>query len=343
MTDAIEAVPLVPFALYRWFDAKERLLYIGKTGDLGQRTSGHIARSAWMQLAASSTIERHGSLEDVSDAEREAIEAEHPLFNKQYNNTPEARERLFAYLDEIGRLDLLAPKVLAQIEAERRDRERRARELAERAPAPVYDDDDDAYWNELEADVIDSRWERAARDAWWRPWWNGHKDETIAMLDMMCPVRDPTTAIARWLSERRQQQREEWGHPQVWVTYCPDVDYPGDEWTWHGQWSAHADITVIECSEPWEYWTDATAEAQEAFAAALLAAGKCLSVQAGKQAVLRGFDDRTDARMAGAVLHELAWGHTKVALECTALLNEMAEKHRTASTNPPPDTPARNT
>jgi len=96
-----------PYALYRWFDARDILLYIGRTGELGRRISGHIARSRWMQFAASSTVERRGTLEDVNRAEREAIETEHPIFNKQYNDTPEARERLRSYLKEIGRLDLL--------------------------------------------------------------------------------------------------------------------------------------------------------------------------------------------------------------------------------------------
>ena len=100
MTDA---PPLDPYALYRWFDAADILLYIGKTGALAQRVAGHIARSRWMQFAARSTVERHGSDEDVTRAEREAIETEHPIFNKQYNDTPEARERLRSYPEPIGR------------------------------------------------------------------------------------------------------------------------------------------------------------------------------------------------------------------------------------------------
>jgi len=107
MTGAFE---LAPYALYRYFDARDILLYVGKTGELAQRISGHIARSRWMQFAARSTVERHGSAESVARAEREAIETEHPIFNKQYNDTPEARERLRSYLEEIGRLDLLDQK-----------------------------------------------------------------------------------------------------------------------------------------------------------------------------------------------------------------------------------------
>jgi prevent-host-death family protein len=62
-----------------------------------------------MQFTARSTVERHTTLEDVKAAEQKAIETERPLFNRQYNNTPEARGRLRAYLNEIGRMDLLGP------------------------------------------------------------------------------------------------------------------------------------------------------------------------------------------------------------------------------------------
>jgi hypothetical protein len=43
--------------------------------------------------------------------ERCAIEREQPLFNHVYNDSPEARQRLVAYLVEQGHLDLLAPAV----------------------------------------------------------------------------------------------------------------------------------------------------------------------------------------------------------------------------------------
>jgi hypothetical protein len=43
------------FALYRYFDADDRLLYVGMSGDLAARDSSHIAKSRWMELAARST------------------------------------------------------------------------------------------------------------------------------------------------------------------------------------------------------------------------------------------------------------------------------------------------
>jgi hypothetical protein len=101
-----EATPDL-YALYRYFDARDTLLYVGISGDLAVRDKSHIASSKWMQFTARSTIGRHKTLEDVRQAERAAIETEEPIFNKQYNNTPEAKARMHAYLETAGRLDLL--------------------------------------------------------------------------------------------------------------------------------------------------------------------------------------------------------------------------------------------
>ena len=88
------------YALYRYFDITHRLLYIGISGDLAVRDTSHIARSRWMQLTASSNIERYATLKEVQEAERRAIETEHPLFNRQYNDTPEARMMAWASIAE---------------------------------------------------------------------------------------------------------------------------------------------------------------------------------------------------------------------------------------------------
>lgn len=97
------------YALYRHFDEARRLLYVGITGDLAVRHSAHISQSRWMQLTASSTVERHDSLKEVLEAERTAIHTERPIFNKKHNDTPEAAERVRTYLEEIGRTDLFPP------------------------------------------------------------------------------------------------------------------------------------------------------------------------------------------------------------------------------------------
>ena len=102
--------PDAPTAVYRYFDERVLPLYIGITGDLAEREQGHISASRWMELVASSTVTRYPNRYEALKAERLAIETEHPLFNRQYNDTPEARRRLRAYLEEIGRTDLLRPR-----------------------------------------------------------------------------------------------------------------------------------------------------------------------------------------------------------------------------------------
>lgn len=72
-------MPDTPTALYKYFDDAGRLLYIGITGDLANREQGHIGSSRWMELTASSTVQRYPSREDALKVEREAIEAEHPV------------------------------------------------------------------------------------------------------------------------------------------------------------------------------------------------------------------------------------------------------------------------
>ena len=88
-----------PYRLYRYYDARNTLLYVGISGALAARDSGHISKSKWMQFTSRSTVERHKTLEGVKKAERSAIRAEHPIFNKAYNSTPEAKERLRVYLE----------------------------------------------------------------------------------------------------------------------------------------------------------------------------------------------------------------------------------------------------
>lgn len=107
----VPRTPPVPTALYFWYDAADVLLYIGITGDLATRQSSHAKRSSWSEFADHSKIRRFPSRPEAEAAEKAAIESERPLFNHVHNDTPEARQRLVAYLVERGRMDLLAPAV----------------------------------------------------------------------------------------------------------------------------------------------------------------------------------------------------------------------------------------
>jgi DNA-binding transcriptional ArsR family regulator len=98
-------------ALYRWPDGAARLLYVGVSGDLAVRAWSHAKRSSWMAFAAEPAVEWFPTRSAALEAERIAIETEQPLFNVQYNDTPEAERRLVEYLIKRGRLDMLAPVV----------------------------------------------------------------------------------------------------------------------------------------------------------------------------------------------------------------------------------------
>lgn len=103
--------PPILTALYRYYDHRDRLLYVGITDKLSARTTSHIESSSWMDFAVRSTIERYPTRREAEKAEQEAIKTERPLFNSQHNDTPEARVRLVEYLIEQGRTDLLVASV----------------------------------------------------------------------------------------------------------------------------------------------------------------------------------------------------------------------------------------
>ncbi|MEU8197435.1 hypothetical protein AB0C10_26965 [Microbispora amethystogenes] len=103
--------PTVTTALYRYYDAQDRLLYVGITDNLIGRTMDHVQRSSWSEFATRATIERYPTRKEADEAERAAITAERPLFNAQYQDTPETHRRLVEYLIEQGRTDLLVAKV----------------------------------------------------------------------------------------------------------------------------------------------------------------------------------------------------------------------------------------
>jgi len=108
---AVKVEPDATTALYRYFDEKDRLLYVGITDHLLGRTGAHILGSSWMDYAVRSTITRYPSRAEAAAAETAAIKTEQPLFNDVHNRTPEAKARLVEFLIEHGRADLLAPSV----------------------------------------------------------------------------------------------------------------------------------------------------------------------------------------------------------------------------------------
>ncbi|MFF0409153.1 hypothetical protein ACFYUY_01790 [Kitasatospora sp. NPDC004745] len=70
-------------ALYRFFDARKRLLYVGVSGQLRERWPKHRRKAPWWSEADFVSVEHWSTEVDALAAERAAIAAEQPLFNKR--------------------------------------------------------------------------------------------------------------------------------------------------------------------------------------------------------------------------------------------------------------------
>jgi hypothetical protein len=71
-----------PTTLYRFYDADDRLLYVGITEHLAHRTRDHRHGALWWDDAVRSTLERFPSRPEAKSAESRAILTEDPLHNK---------------------------------------------------------------------------------------------------------------------------------------------------------------------------------------------------------------------------------------------------------------------
>lgn len=70
------------YALYRYFDSADRLLYVGKSIDWERRRRQHRRHASWYALKKYNTVVYYACAEDLSRAEVIAIRVEKPLFNK---------------------------------------------------------------------------------------------------------------------------------------------------------------------------------------------------------------------------------------------------------------------
>ena len=69
-----------PTALYRLYDAKDRLLYVGITSDLMGRLTAHADKPWWPDVARK-TAEWHPTRASAAEAEMKAIRSEDPVHN----------------------------------------------------------------------------------------------------------------------------------------------------------------------------------------------------------------------------------------------------------------------
>ena len=72
-----------PTALYRFFDADERLLYVGIAVNPPSRWQGHKGEKEWWYDARRATLTWFSSRGEAERAEAEAIASERPLHNMQ--------------------------------------------------------------------------------------------------------------------------------------------------------------------------------------------------------------------------------------------------------------------
>ena len=72
--------------LYRHFDRKKKLLYVGISNISVARLASHKTHSNWFNRIATVTIENYLSRKRLFQKEREAIRKEHPMYNR--NNIP---------------------------------------------------------------------------------------------------------------------------------------------------------------------------------------------------------------------------------------------------------------
>lgn len=106
LADAAPAPEGMTTALYRRRDADGVLLYVGITDRLPDRSRWHERHSAWAPFVTSRTTEWFASRRDAEAAEKAAIKAERPLFNRQHAD-PAAQAALAAYLLDGGRIRLI--------------------------------------------------------------------------------------------------------------------------------------------------------------------------------------------------------------------------------------------
>lgn len=75
----------MPTTLYRAFNNKNELLYVGVSNNFLSRAFQHQATSKWHGMATQMTLEHFESRAEAEAAEVQAIKTEKPLFNKKDN------------------------------------------------------------------------------------------------------------------------------------------------------------------------------------------------------------------------------------------------------------------
>lgn len=86
-----------PCFLYRYFDEFDELLYVGISFDPVQRSRAHQRHAAWAGFAHRADVEEFPDEAAAREAERDAIQAERPVFNVVHSTAADRDAALITY------------------------------------------------------------------------------------------------------------------------------------------------------------------------------------------------------------------------------------------------------
>jgi predicted GIY-YIG superfamily endonuclease len=85
---AMELGDETPTALYRLYNSKGKLLYVGITGNIKTRFATHAESKPWWPEVSRRTVEWHLTRDSAAEAEVKAIKRERPLYNIRDARSP---------------------------------------------------------------------------------------------------------------------------------------------------------------------------------------------------------------------------------------------------------------
>jgi hypothetical protein len=297
----------VPTALYRYFDEADLTLYIGISDHLPVREQSHVKASVWMQFAVRSTISRHPTRIAALDAERRAIETEHPIFNKQYNNTREAVERCKRYLAEHGVPDL---RKINDLEVSIPIQEFRGEPPARQPPTSRGRDAGAEHRTRYRYGGIPEDWPRTL---WCNVWQNADRFWPFAdEMRLRCCEGTRLTSTRYHLEVRKMHAEgsQAWA-AEAWV----EPDNPkafSKAQRYAATWSAHCEIRPAPQATRMHPVHE---DLQRQFLYELLRKRRCSAIRLGSHAQASGFFWKEEAQVAGAILSGMAWADIPRAVD----------------------------
>lgn len=78
----------IPHDVYWLYDSEDRVLYIGLTRQIEERLIQHSKDKGWWEQISRVEVQAHPSRRAAFEAERDAIYAERPIFNKRRTPPP---------------------------------------------------------------------------------------------------------------------------------------------------------------------------------------------------------------------------------------------------------------